>query len=75
MDILSAEAMMAKSPEELIAYNQSLMAEKDTIAAEQQKVKAEINSRVALSKYDAMPAAEKKAIAQHIQAGNMTTRT
>jgi hypothetical protein len=75
MDHLTPEQLKAKSDHELIAHNQSLMAAKDAITDQQQQVKAELNSRAALAKFHAMPAAEKQAIVQHIHAGNIATRT
>jgi len=75
MDYFTADQLKSKTSDELVAYNQSLMAEKDAIASEQQKVKFELNSRAALAKFHAMPTAEKQAIAQHIHAGNIAVHT
>jgi hypothetical protein len=75
MEYLTPDQLKAKSDAELVTYNQLLMSQKDLITEEQQKIKAELNSRAALSKFHAMPEAEKQAIAQHVQAGNIATRT
>lgn len=72
MEHLTPDQLKAKTGDELLAHNQSLMAAKDDISAQQQKVKAELNSRAALSKFHAMPDAEKQAIVQHINAGNLS---
>jgi hypothetical protein len=71
MDTLTHDQLKSKTNDELVAHNQSLMEQKDAITMQQQKVKSELNSRAALAKFHAMPDAEKQAIVQHINAGNL----
>jgi hypothetical protein len=73
MDYLSPDEMKAKTDDELIAYNQALMSMKDAVTGHQLKVKAELNARVTKAKFDAMPDAEKQALAQYINAGALAT--
>jgi len=72
MDILTDESIKTTSNNDLIIYNQALMAEKDAIIEEQLKVHAELNKRVATKKFDALPKAERDAITQYINAGAMS---
>lgn len=72
MKTYTAEELKTKTNDDLISLNQEYMAQKDDIFEEQIKVKAELNSRAALKNFNAMPDAEKAAIVQHINAGNLS---
>jgi hypothetical protein len=71
MDILSDEGIKAASNDDLVKYNQALMAEKEAISEEQQKVKGELNKRYALKGFKSLPKAEQDAITQYINAGGL----
>lgn len=71
MEILSDDAIKTASNEDLIKYNQALMAERDAISEEQIKVADELNKRHALKGFRALPKAEQDAITQYINAGGL----
>jgi hypothetical protein len=60
------------SDEQLIKRNEELMLIKARVTEEQLRLKQELDSRIALKDFNAMPQAMKDAIIQHITAGNLT---
>lgn len=68
---ITAEEIKGKTDDELFKINQKLMWEKEMIVAEQDLIKAELNARHALKGFNSLPDAEKQAIIQHINAGNL----